>query len=46
MKKVINKKTKVIKELRTEDEVAMYLGTNEWEIYKEEKKSLKIEDDK
>ena len=37
MKKVINKKTKVVKELKTEVEVSMYLGTNEWELVKEDK---------
>lgn len=48
MKKVINKKTKVVKELRSEVDVAMYLATGEWELLKEEPKQnpLKLEDDK
>lgn len=37
MRKVINNKTKVIKELSSEELVSMYIATNEWSIYKEEK---------
>ena len=39
MKKVMNKKTKVVKEPRTEYELAMYLGTGEWEIASEKKET-------
>lgn len=44
MVKVINKNTKVIKELSSEELVSMYLATGEWELYKEkiiEKKVVK-----
>lgn len=37
--KVKNKKTGVIKTLKTESDVAMYLATNEWELVKEIKPS-------
>lgn len=37
MVKVINKKTKVVKELKKEFEASMYIGTGEWEIYDETK---------
>ena len=39
MKKVRNKETGIIKELKTELEVSMYLATGEWELVEEEKKS-------
>lgn len=32
MKRLRNKKTKVVKEIEKEFEAAMYLGTGEWEI--------------
>lgn len=35
MTKIINKKTKVIKEIEKEFETSMYLGTGEWELYQE-----------
>lgn len=38
MIKVKNKKTGVIKELKSESEASMYLATNEWELVSEEKK--------
>lgn len=37
--KVKNKKTGVIKTLKSESEVAMYIATNEWELVKEIKSS-------
>lgn len=42
MTKIINKKTKVVKEPKSEIEVSMYLGTGEWELVKSEKKETKI----
>lgn len=42
MAKIINKKTKVIKEIKKEFEVSMYLGTGEWEVLEEkEQKPVK-----
>lgn len=38
MVKVINKKTKVVKELKKEFEASMYIGTGEWEIFDEKEK--------
>lgn len=35
MVKLINKKTKVIKDIEKEFEASMYLGTGEWEIVDE-----------
>lgn len=35
MAKIINKKTKVVKEIQKEFEVSMYLGTGEWEVLEE-----------
>lgn len=35
MAKLINKKTKVIKEIEKEFEASMYLATGEWEIIDE-----------
>lgn len=47
MIKVKNKKTGVVKTLKNELEVSMYLATGEWELVKEEKKSKsKFEMDK
>lgn len=40
--KVVNKETKVVKELEKQL-AAMYLGTNDWVIYKEETKPAKEE---
>ena len=37
MNKVINKKTGVVKELKNEVEVSLYLGTGEWELVSEKK---------
>lgn len=37
MVKLINKKTKVIKDIEKEFEASMYLGTGEWELVKETK---------
>lgn len=37
MKQVRNKITGVIKTLKTEIEVSMYLATNEWELVQEKK---------
>lgn len=39
--KVKNKNTGVVKTLKTEMEVSMYLSTNEWELVKEDKKESK-----
>ena len=41
MKKVINKETGIIKELKNEIEVSMYLATGEWELVKEVKEEEK-----
>ena len=41
MGKIKNKKTGVIKEIKKEVELGMYLATNEWELVKEEKKDSK-----
>lgn len=35
MTKIINKETKVVKEIEKEFETSMYLGTGEWELYQE-----------
>ena len=35
MAKLINKETKVIKEIKKEFEASMYLGTGEWELLEE-----------
>lgn len=37
MAKLINKQTKVVKEIEKEFEAAMYLATGEWEILDEKK---------
>lgn len=39
MKTVKNKKTGVVKKLKTEIEVSMYLSTKEWELVEEKKDS-------
>ena len=44
MVKLINKKTKVIKEIAKEFEASMYLGTGEWVIA--DKKEAKTEEPK
>jgi len=37
--KVKNIKTGVVKEIKSETEVAMYLGTGEWKLLEEKKES-------
>lgn len=37
--KVKNTKTGVVKELKNQTEVAMYLGTGEWELVEKKKES-------
>lgn len=42
MKKIRNKKTKVVKVPKSEVELSMYLATNEWELVKEEKPKFNV----
>lgn len=39
MKKVKNIKTGVVKEMKNEVELSMYLATGEWKLYEEKKES-------
>lgn len=40
MTKIINKETKVVKEIEKEFETSMYLGTGEWELYQEKEEKI------